>query len=385
MKRAIWVLAITITMLTFSACGGDDAVEARTMVVHRVEGPTVRLTRAEGQTANAMAGTRLNAGDAMATEAASFGYILLDSASLVRVEEHSRVIIDQATDRLLSIIVESGQIHIDVQGQSPGHTIETRVGNVVFGVRGTAYSVRHDTAEGVASIEVERGVVVATNAATGAELAVLTGGDIADFDAETAELIPPYTIEGNTVTLRRGSLTFKNISDGSLIMNVNRVSGRFMRVRFDENGRASSVGLSLNANHIGTVPTGSWYTVTVLEDGGEAVFTVTEGSIGTALSVTHSHAPVLTFVRVNADEQVAFTSTADYTQTIGISEGTSRLTSHFAADGSVERFSGTTASGINLSAGQRWVGTPALEREYVVYYVPTALIGTSIIIERLGG
>ena len=75
----------------------------------------------------------------MTTEAASFGYILLDSASLVKMDEHSRISVDKATDRLLSIVVESGQILMDVQEQSPGHTLETSVGNAMMGIRGTLF------------------------------------------------------------------------------------------------------------------------------------------------------------------------------------------------------------------------------------------------------
>jgi len=156
MKKS-FVVSLVGVMLLFAACGGNvdnggndgndagsqDAVEARTMTVYDTEGTGVQLIRAGGQETAARAGARLHEGYAMTTEAASFGTILLDGASFVRMDEHSRISVDKATDKLLSIAVESGQILVDVQEQDPGHTMETRAGNAVMGVRGTLFVAGH--------------------------------------------------------------------------------------------------------------------------------------------------------------------------------------------------------------------------------------------------
>jgi len=124
------------------ACGNGE-LEARTMSILNVDGDTVSLTRA-GRESNASAGARLNEGDALSSGMASFCYILLDTRSHVKMDEQSNISIEKLTDSLLSIVITRGQVLIDVQEQSPEHSLETQVGNVVLGVRGTLFVVGLD-------------------------------------------------------------------------------------------------------------------------------------------------------------------------------------------------------------------------------------------------
>jgi len=135
------ILSLLLT-LTMIACGNGE-LEARTMSILEIDGDTVSLTRA-GRESSASAGTRLSEGDALSSGVASFCDILLDARSHVKMDEQSNISIEKLTDNLLSIVVTRGQVLIDVQEQSPEHSLHTQVGNVVFGVRGTLFVVGLD-------------------------------------------------------------------------------------------------------------------------------------------------------------------------------------------------------------------------------------------------
>ena len=197
MKKAIIALVLAI-LLVLNACGGGGAdnsgsdtvngansgnvpvpaaVEARTMVVSHIDGAAATMTRGTGPEVNAAAGARLGEGYTVATPVMSFCYIVLDQRSQVKIDEQSRISIDRATDRLLSIAVESGQILVDVQGQSPGHTIETRLGNVMFGVRGTLFVAGQGVGDGAFIVMLEGSGEVDGRPLKAGEIALITGGE----------------------------------------------------------------------------------------------------------------------------------------------------------------------------------------------------------------
>jgi len=55
------------------------------------------------------------------------------------MDENSLITFDRVNELLLSVVVEHGQIFVDVQGQESGQSLETRIGNVAIGVRGTLF------------------------------------------------------------------------------------------------------------------------------------------------------------------------------------------------------------------------------------------------------
>ena len=130
---AFCVAALVIILLT------NRGLEARIMEIFSVDGPDVSMTRGvEGITA-ASAGARLHDGYVVFTGEDSICHIRLDTDSLVRMDSHSRISVNRATSTTLSILVEDGQVLIDVQNQHPGHDMEIIIGNFAIGVRGTLF------------------------------------------------------------------------------------------------------------------------------------------------------------------------------------------------------------------------------------------------------
>lgn len=118
---------------------GPGAVTARIVEIHSVDGPDITLTRAEAGRDSAVAGARLNSGDRLATGAGTIGHLRLDTDSLMRMDQSTRISVSQATDTLLAISVDEGQALFDVYRQQVGHDFEVRLGNHVIGVRGTLF------------------------------------------------------------------------------------------------------------------------------------------------------------------------------------------------------------------------------------------------------
>ena len=148
---------LLLVFVALTACGNDD-IAARTMSVFRVDGNSVVMTRGTRQETAAHAGARLSEGYAILTGGNSFCYIQLDTTSLVKMDEHSQISVNRLSDRLLILAVDNGQVLIDVQNQDPEHTLETRIGNVAIGVRGTLFIAGHDNSGGAYVIMFE-GVV----------------------------------------------------------------------------------------------------------------------------------------------------------------------------------------------------------------------------------
>ena len=158
--KATIMLLVGILLIGLTACGGvEDSPEARLMSIFRVDGENVEVSREEATTI-ALAGTRLHQGYGVATGNDSFCYIQLDAYSLVKMDLMSRISIDRATDRLLSITLESGQILVDVQNQDHEHELYVLRGNLAIGVRGTLFIVG-EYSDGDAIVIMLEGVVYA--------------------------------------------------------------------------------------------------------------------------------------------------------------------------------------------------------------------------------
>ena len=114
-------------------------LDGRIMSVFRVEGDLVSLTRTGAAWADAREGTRLHAGYALMTGRGSFCYITLDAASIVKLDQSSGISIVQLTDSLLRVNIDSGQVMINLQTQTPEHELEAIIGNTVISVRGTLF------------------------------------------------------------------------------------------------------------------------------------------------------------------------------------------------------------------------------------------------------
>ena len=144
-RKKVIIAAATVLVLcvagfvAFWLTNGDAIIEARIMEIFRVDGPNVSLTRGMEATLTASAGARLHDGYGVFTGEDSICHIRLDTDSLVRMDSRSRIYVNRVTATTLSILVEDGQVLIDVQNQYPGHEVEIVVGNFAIGVRGTLF------------------------------------------------------------------------------------------------------------------------------------------------------------------------------------------------------------------------------------------------------
>ena len=147
-RKLIGLLFCVVIASFFASCGafgeafgigGGTELDARVMSVFRVDGDDVSLWRYGDTSRSAVAGMGLHEGYVVSTWYASFCYISLDAASIVKMDEFTDVSVNQLTDRLLRINVDRGQVLINVQDQEPDHLLEAIIGNTVITVRGTLF------------------------------------------------------------------------------------------------------------------------------------------------------------------------------------------------------------------------------------------------------
>lgn len=153
MRRFFVLVACVLFLVLISSCDGFGRLNARVMSVFRVDGETVSLSNRAGLTSDAREGRRIQAGYNVSTGHDSFCYILLDTDSLVKLDVSTEIFVEQLNENRLRMVVDSGQVLVNVQNQSPEHTLETRIGSTVISVRGTIFVAGvHDHAEAVITV-----------------------------------------------------------------------------------------------------------------------------------------------------------------------------------------------------------------------------------------
>jgi hypothetical protein len=344
---------------------------------------------------DAREGQSLSDGNAAVTGEKSNIYLNLNSRSTLKMDETTRVEIDKVSARALSLTLVSGAVSADITRDGEDDTYEIRAGRSTLGVRGTSFIVefRDDAPvfimlEGsgdVDGITLTEGNVAVIEAEQVVVIAIADYGMLSDFarnEMNERGIEPPaptsasYTIDGDTVTLRNGSITFTNISDSTVSM-IRRLSGNFMRAAFDRDGSAHYA--SLQTNSVSTLQEG-WHITLTVQDGEEAVFSVPAGSIGTALTVTHSYVPVFHFITVSAGETISFTNISEHGQYINVESG-SYASATYIVGSEPREPRGRTTIRTFLTPNQRLVATPADGVDSVVFYIPTAHLGTFVVID----
>ena len=135
-------LAVTLAALLLATPGmkllaGEPA--ARNIGVFRVDGGDARLARTfGGSTTSPRDGQRLNVGNVMTTGHDTQVYMQLDTDSILKMDEESQVAVGSAGN-LLSLSVFYGSALVDAAQQASGQSLETRIGNITTGVRGTLF------------------------------------------------------------------------------------------------------------------------------------------------------------------------------------------------------------------------------------------------------
>ena len=149
--------AVALAVIFFIA---PDSLEARIIEIFSVDGQHVDITRGTSAVVTARAGARLHDGYGVVTGVDSICHIRLDADSLVRMDSDSRISVNRVSATTLSILVEYGQILIDMLNQHPEHEMEVQVGNAVVGVRGTLFIAGLGIANEVQVIMLEGNVYV---------------------------------------------------------------------------------------------------------------------------------------------------------------------------------------------------------------------------------
>ncbi|MCL1988180.1 MAG: FecR family protein [Firmicutes bacterium] len=85
---------------------------------------------------------RISAGDSLVTGSNTEVYLNLDGASLVKVNANSTLNFE-LTNSLIGLNLLRGQSLVQVAEQAPEQTLEARLGNLVFTVRGTMFTMGH--------------------------------------------------------------------------------------------------------------------------------------------------------------------------------------------------------------------------------------------------
>ena len=143
MKR---FLAITLSaLMVFSIAAKIPAyanAPTRRVTVHSVQGRNAQLYRNNNTNIRPRTHIRIAAGDTLTTGDQTTVHLNLDGASLVRMNYHSELNFE-LTNNLIALNLQSGQALVQVAEQTAEQTIESRLGNLVFTVRGTMFTMGH--------------------------------------------------------------------------------------------------------------------------------------------------------------------------------------------------------------------------------------------------
>ena len=116
--------------------------QARAIDIFRIDGTDVTLARSfGGRQVAPRAGQRLSEGNEITTRWDTQVYFSLDADSIIKMDESTQVVVGSARERLV-LTVQSGAVLVAVVDQAAHHSLETRIGNTVIGVRGTHYFMR---------------------------------------------------------------------------------------------------------------------------------------------------------------------------------------------------------------------------------------------------
>lgn len=191
-KRIPAFLTGLVVMVALAACGGGKNTAA-TMHLVKTEG-TVNVDDAEGESVELMENLGLFSGYALATQAASYGWINLDDTKLAKMDAQSQVDITEE-DKLLELNVRSGSLFFNVtEPLADDETMNIRTSTMMVGIRGTCGWVAEDTAALLkGNVSVTAGnQTVTVNAG---EMAVLTEEDKLEVEPLTAADIPDFVME----------------------------------------------------------------------------------------------------------------------------------------------------------------------------------------------
>jgi len=154
-KHYKWIAILLCVCITFSVPLYVSAFEvtrsstiditqsARIVTIDDIDGRNITLSNGGTRTITPRVGQRLNNGNIVATGQETIAQLRLDIASILQMDEQSRVMI-ASRGRQLSVMLQSGNALINVAEQAEGDIVECRVGAIGLEIRGTMFTMGRD-------------------------------------------------------------------------------------------------------------------------------------------------------------------------------------------------------------------------------------------------
>ena len=137
------VLALVLLLSTSpSLAWGQTSVNARPIVVLSVDGDNAALYRGISRSITPRPGMRLATGHQLATGADTNLLFRLDTDSVVKMDEESRVEVSTSLNRL-SLNIPEGQSLVHLAPKEPNQQFDASVGSLTFEVTGTMFVIGH--------------------------------------------------------------------------------------------------------------------------------------------------------------------------------------------------------------------------------------------------
>lgn len=147
LSRLKKTLALTLVLLlsaspSLGLAGTGTNINARVITVSSVTGNNAALYRGTSRSITPRPGMRLATGHQLATGEDTNLFFRLDTESIVKMDEESRVEVTTSVNRLTLKVLE-GSCLVHIAAQNRGQEFEVQVGNLIFGVRGTMFVIGH--------------------------------------------------------------------------------------------------------------------------------------------------------------------------------------------------------------------------------------------------
>ena len=144
-KVLAWILAFLFLLAPASAAFAADPA-ARVISIFSMEGESITLSRGGARGRAPRVGQRLSDGNTLSTGRHSSVRLQMDRASILLMDEQSRLSAVTSGNRL-TLSLQSGEALVNAGQQAQGQTLETRIGNIGLGVRGTMFTMGRGAAE----------------------------------------------------------------------------------------------------------------------------------------------------------------------------------------------------------------------------------------------
>jgi hypothetical protein len=138
-KMTTCIFAAFCLLYLASGISVSASQSARTVSVFETEGSNLTMTKGTPRENPVRAGMQLSDGHTVTTGIDSFCWFRLGDDTLLKMDQMSKISVNQTSRNRLSISVLSGAALVDALDRTSDTTIETNMGNTAIAIRGTMY------------------------------------------------------------------------------------------------------------------------------------------------------------------------------------------------------------------------------------------------------